>query len=57
MNIWTWILFALGGSLVTVLLRGPGRNAQRRYEQYYKGGGKMLEDYDAEAKEIEKYSR
>ena len=39
------------------LLRGPGRNAQRRYEQYYKGGGKMLEDYDAEAKEIEKYSR
>lgn len=57
MNIWTWILLVVGGGLVTVLLRGPGCNAQRRYERYYKGGGKMLEDYDAEAKEIEKYSR
>ena len=57
MNVWTWILFAVGGGLVSMLLRGPGRNAQRRYEQYYKGGGKMLEDYDAETKEIDKYSR
>lgn len=57
MNIWMWIFIAVGGALVTVLLRGPGRNAQRRYERWYSGGGKMLDDYDAQTKEIDRYSR
>ena len=57
MNHWIWVLFAVGGGLVTMLLRGPGRNAQRRYDSWYKGGGKMLEDYDAGTKQIDKYSR
>lgn len=57
MNVWTWLAVAAGAGLVAVLLQGPGRNAQRRYERWYRGGGKMLDDYDAQSKEIDKYSR
>ena len=57
MNVWTWIVAAAGAGLVTWLLREPGRKADRRYESWHKGYGKMLEDYDAQNKEIDKYSR
>lgn len=57
MNIWTWILVTVGAGLVGMLLRSSGQKAQRRYDQWYSGNGKMLEDYDSQTKEIDKYSR
>ena len=57
MNVWIWIALAAAGGLVTMLMQGPGRKASRRYESWHKGNGKMLEDYDAQSKEIDKYSR
>ena len=57
MNVWTWIAVAIGMGLVTLFLQGAGRKNQHRYEGWRNGHGKMLEDYDAQMKEIDRYSR
>lgn len=57
MNTWTWIFLAVAGASVGFLLAAPGQKANRRFEQWRIGRKSMLEDYDKETKEIDKFSR
>lgn len=57
MNIpyWFWIL--IGFAIMSFLLGAPGTRAKNRYEQWRRGGGSMLDNYDQDTKDIDKFSR
>lgn len=57
MNVWTWIIIAVGFGIVSLLIFSPAEKANRKFEQWRIGGKSMLEDYDRDTKDVEKFSR
>lgn len=57
MEVWTWVLVGLCGILVILLLSRHSTRSRKRFEDWRGSGKSMLDDYDAEQKSIDRYSK
>lgn len=57
MEVWAWVLVGLCGILVILLLSRHSTRSRQRFEDWRGSGKSMLDDYDAEQKSIDRYSK